>query len=187
MPQPVIRRRKRSKPFAFRELQQLLQCLGFSFVLAGWTPSHRSDGRAWVRDIRVDREGCGDDEIHDPHSVLVSCQWPRAENADLLAIYEKELRANPHSSITHFRMGEIYLQQGKFLPASNAFREALTGDLQLKWVEVWSFLNLGKIFDIAGQRERAVNSYTQAVRTKDNTRGAVDEAETYMQTPYPRK
>lgn len=109
------------------------------------------------------------------------------ESADLLAKYDKDLQANPTSSITHFRLGEIYFQQGKFMEAGNAFREALTGDLQPKWVEVWSHLNLGKIFDSTGQRERALNEYRLAIRTKDNTRGAVDEAEIYKQIPYPRK
>jgi tetratricopeptide (TPR) repeat protein len=109
------------------------------------------------------------------------------EDTDLLAKYERELQANPRSSITQFRVGEIYFQQGKFVPAANAFRQALNGDLQPKWVEVWSLLNLGKIFDITGQRERAVRSYTQARRTNDNTRGSADEADIYVRIPYPRK
>jgi tetratricopeptide (TPR) repeat protein len=106
---------------------------------------------------------------------------------DLWAKYEKDLKANRHSSITHFRVGEIYFQQGNFQSAANSFREALNGDLQPKWIEVWSHVNLGKIFDVTGQRERAENEYTQAQRTKDNTRGALDEAELYIQFPYPRK
>jgi len=82
-------------------------------------------------------------------------------------------------------MGEIYFQQGKFLEAGNAFRNALSGDLNPMWVKVWSFLNPGKIHDATGQRERAVNEYNLALRTKDNTRGAMDEAEIYLQIPYP--
>ena len=108
-------------------------------------------------------------------------------DTDLWAKYEKDLKENPHSSIMHFRMGELYFQQGNFLSAGNAFRAALTGDLQPRWIEVWSDINLGKIFDIMGQRDRAVNEYTQAQRTKDNTRGALEEAAIYLQFPYPRK
>ncbi len=55
--------------------------------------------------------------------------------------------------------------------AANEFREALNGDLEPKWTEVWAHINLGKIFDITGQRERAVNEYKLAIRTKDNTQG----------------
>jgi hypothetical protein len=40
---------------------------------------------------------------------------------------------------------------------------------------------LGKIFDITGQRDRAVNEYRLAVQTNDNTQGAVNEARQYLQ------
>jgi Tfp pilus assembly protein PilF len=104
---------------------------------------------------------------------------------DLLAKYEKDLKASPSSSITHFRVGEIYFQQGNLQSAANEFREALNGDLQPGWIVAWSHLNLGKIFDSSGQRDRAMNEYRQALRTKDNTRGAQEEAEIYLQFPYP--
>ena len=48
-------------------------------------------------------------------------------------------------------------------------------------------INLGKIFDITGQRERAVNEYRQALQTNDNTQGAGDEARKYIQKPYERE
>ena len=67
---------------------------------------------------------------------------------------------------------------------ANSFRGALRGDGDPKWTEVWSHINLGKIFDITGQRERAVNEYRQAVQTNDNTQGAVNEARALMQKPY---
>jgi hypothetical protein len=53
-------------------------------------------------------------------------------------------------------------------------------------VKVWAHLDLGKIFDLTGQRERAANEYNQAERTKDNTRGALEEAARYVQSPYQR-
>ena len=46
--------------------------------------------------------------------------------------------------------------------------------------------SLGKIFDITGQRERAVNQYRQAIQTNDNTQGALDEARKYLQKPFER-
>ena len=46
---------------------------------------------------------------------------------------------------------------------------------------MWSHVNLGKIFDLTGQRERAVNEYRQALQTNDNTQGAVNEARARMQ------
>ena len=106
---------------------------------------------------------------------------------DLLAKYQTELNASPNSSLTHFRLGEIYFQQGSFQSAANELREALNGDLQSRWIETWSHLDLGKIFDATGQRGRAVNEYTQVQRTKDDTRGALEEAAMYQQFPYPHK
>ena len=71
--------------------------------------------------------------------------------------------------------------------AANEFREALNGDLEPKWTEVWSHIHLGWIFDITGQRDRAVNEYNLAMRTKDNTQGAQEEAAKYLKTPYERQ
>ena len=108
------------------------------------------------------------------------------DQTDLWAKYERNIKANPRSSITHFRTAELYFQQHNYQSAANEFREALNGDLQPQWIEVWSHVNLGKIFDITAQRVRAINEYHQAQRTKDNTRGALDEAEIYLAVPYPR-
>ena len=65
--------------------------------------------------------------------------------------------------------------------------EALNGDLEPKWTEVWALIHLGYIFDITGQRERAVNEYQLAQRTRDNTQGAQDEAAKYLKKAYERQ
>ncbi|MBV9505273.1 MAG: peptidase M1, partial [Acidobacteriia bacterium] len=85
------------------------------------------------------------------------------------------------------RIAEVFFLQNNYQSAANEFREALNGDLQPKWTEVWAHINLGKLFDITGQRERAVNEYNLAVRTKDNTQGAQAEAEKYLKTAYERQ
>jgi len=94
------------------------------------------------------------------------------------------LQANASNSLAHYRLAEFYLRDKNFLSSANEFRQALNGNLQPKWVEVWVHVNLGKIFDRTGQRERALNEYRLALRTKDNTRGALDEAEKYSKEPY---
>jgi hypothetical protein len=48
-------------------------------------------------------------------------------------------------------------------------------------------VNLGKIFDVTGQRDRAVNEYKLAIRTHDNTGGAQEEAGHYLTKPYEQK
>ena len=53
-----------------------------------------------------------------------------------------------------------------------------------KWVEVWSHIYIGKIYDLTGQRERAVNEYSRAQHLKDDTGGAQAEADRYLKKPY---
>ena len=71
--------------------------------------------------------------------------------------------------------------------AANAYRECLNGDGEPRWTEVWSHIQLGKIFDVTGQRERATNEYRQALQTNDNTQGALDEARRYLQKAFEQK
>ena len=100
--------------------------------------------------------------------------------------YQKAIDINRLSSLAHYRVGEAFFSLRNYQSAANAFREALNGDQVPKWTEVWSHLYLGKIFDLTGQRDRAVNEYQQAVRTRDNTQGAQLEAKKYIQKPYER-
>jgi len=101
--------------------------------------------------------------------------------------YQKALDANKNSSLAAYRIGEIFFMQRNYQSAANSFRDALRGDGDPKWVEVWSHIELGRIFDVTGQRDRAVNEYRLAVQTNDNTQGAVNEARALMQTPYKRE
>ncbi len=105
---------------------------------------------------------------------------------EALKEYQRALDVNRSSSLANYRVGEVWLLQDNYQSAANAFREALNGDLQPKWVEVWSHINLGKVFDITGQRERARNEFQLAIRTKDNTQGAQEEAAKYIDKAYQR-
>jgi aminopeptidase N len=109
------------------------------------------------------------------------------EYTEALGEYQKALGVNRISSLAHYRVGEVFFLQNNYQSAANEFREALNGDGEPKWSEVWSHINLGKIFDMTQQRERARNEYQQAIRTKDNTQGAQEQAAKYLQTPYVRK
>ncbi len=107
--------------------------------------------------------------------------------AAALAEFNKALEANKNSSLAHYRVAEVFFLQRNYQAAANAYRECLNGDGDPRWTEVWSHIQLGKIFDITGQRERAVNEYRQALQTNDNTQGAGDEARRYIQKPYERE
>lgn len=110
-----------------------------------------------------------------------------AAQGDLTAAlgeYQKALDANRQSSLAAYRIGEIFFEQRNYQSAANSFRDSLRGDGDPKWTEVWSHVELGRIFDCTGQRDRAVNEYRLAVQTNDNTQGAVNEARSSMQKAY---
>jgi aminopeptidase N len=127
-------------------------------------------------------------------SILVSVSIKRGEQfvaigdyANALREYQKALEVNRNSSLAHYRIGELFFRQNNFQSAANEFRAAINGDMDPKWTEVWAHVNLGKIFDVTGQRDRAVNEYKLAIRTHDNTGGAQDEAGKYSTHPYEQK
>ncbi len=101
-----------------------------------------------------------------------------------LGEYQKALAANSASSLASYRIGELLFTQHNYQSAANSYRDSLRGDGEPAWTQVWSHIALGKIFDVTGQRDRAVNEYRQAVQTNDNTGGALNEARAYLKTAY---
>ncbi len=108
----------------------------------------------------------------------------QGDMAGALAEFNKAIEVNKNSSLAHYRIAEVFFLQKNYQASANAYREALNGDGDPRWTEVWSHIQLGKIFDITGQRERATNEYRQALQTNDNTQGALEEARKYMQKPF---
>jgi aminopeptidase N len=100
--------------------------------------------------------------------------------------FQNALKANPTSSLANYRIGDVLFLQRNYQAAANAYRDALRGDDDPRWTEVWSHIQLGKIFDVTGQRDRAVHEYQQAIQTNDNTQGAVNTARQYLMKPYVR-
>lgn len=110
----------------------------------------------------------------------------QGDSAGALAEYQKALKSNPQSSLASYRIGELLFSMRNYQAAVNAYRDALNGDDEPKWTEVWSHVAIGKIFDMTGQRDRAIQEYRQALQTNDNTAGALNEARHWIQTPYKR-
>lgn len=101
-------------------------------------------------------------------------------DTDLVRKYRDQIKANPSDSFAHYLLAETYFRQQNYQTAANEFRESLNGNLQPKWVEVWSHLGLAKVFEIAGQQDRAVNEYRLAAATGDDTRGAQEVASAHL-------
>jgi len=107
--------------------------------------------------------------------------------AEALAEFNKALDNNHNSSLAHYRIAEVFYLQRNYQSAANEYRESIQGDGEPRWTEVWSHVQLGKIFDATQQRDRAVNEYRLAIQTGDNTQSALDEARKYLETPYTRE
>ena len=105
---------------------------------------------------------------------------------DAVAQYQKALAIQPNRPLANFRMGEAFFYQKNYQAAANAFREATQAvpEAAEKWTEVWSHIYLGRIFDLMGQRERAVNEYSKAKQTNDDTGGAQAEIERLLKKAY---
>ena len=106
------------------------------------------------------------------------------DDAEAIQEYRAALALDSINSLASYRLGEVYFRERNYQAAEDAFRSALSGDGVPKWTEVWSDLQLGKIFDASGQRNRAVNQYREALETQDNTSGALTLAGDYLQHPY---
>lgn len=105
---------------------------------------------------------------------------------DAVQQYQRALTIQPNRSLANFRMGEAFFYQKNYQASANAFREAIATvpEPSEKWTEVWGHIYLGKIFDILGQRERALNEYNKARQTNDNTGSAQDTVEALIKKPY---
>jgi tetratricopeptide (TPR) repeat protein len=105
---------------------------------------------------------------------------------DAVQQYQKALEQDRQNALADFRMGEAFFYQRNYAAAAQSFRDALDGatDLTTKWTEVWSHIYLGRIYDIQGDRTRAVNEYSKAKQTADDTGGAQAEAEKSLKKAY---
>jgi hypothetical protein len=81
-------------------------------------------------------------------------------------------------------VAELLLQERNYQASVNAYRDALRGDGYPTWTKVWSQIQIGKIFDMTRQRERAVAQYQLAIQSGDNTDGAIKQARELLEHPF---
>jgi aminopeptidase N len=105
---------------------------------------------------------------------------------DAVQQYQRALELDRTNALADFRMGEAFFYQRNYAASAQSFRETLEAavDLNTKWTEAWSHIYLGRIYDIQGDRTRAVNEYSKARQTGDDTGGAQAEAEKSMKKAY---
>jgi TonB family protein len=91
---------------------------------------------------------------------------------DVMQRYREDLKQHPGDSLIHFRLGELLFEQRNYQSSANEFRAALNGDPHPTWIDSWTHIDLGEIFDATGQRDRATREYQAAIDTRDDTDGA---------------
>ncbi|MDR0310171.1 MAG: hypothetical protein LBJ21_01155, partial [Acidobacteriota bacterium] len=126
-------------------------------------------------------------ELRTSVQIALGDDMRRSNNfVEAVRAYDEALRLSPRKSLARYKLGETFFEQYNLQAAANSFRETLNGDLDPKWIEVWCYIHLGKIYDILGQRQRAMAEYTRAQNTKDDTNGAQAEAAKWLEIPYVR-
>lgn len=113
------------------------------------------------------------------HGYLSGCDQRKA-----LPDYANDLKSTPRSSLAKYCIAEFLLDRHAYQASVNAYRDSLAGDENPVWTKVWSYVQIGKIFDVTGQRERAVAQYQLAIQTDDNTDGAIDQARELLEYPF---
>jgi tetratricopeptide (TPR) repeat protein len=109
------------------------------------------------------------------------------ENGDYLGaidLFRRAVELENRNSLAYFRMALVFFAQGNYNTAVDTFRDALNGSGKPEWVSALCYLNIGKCYDLLGQRERAIAEYNKAINTADDSRGAVTEAGKFIKEPF---
>jgi aminopeptidase N len=113
--------------------------------------------------------------------------FQREEFAEAEDQFRAAIKLNPRSSLAWYYLGQLYMEQRNWQKAREYFTEALNGDLEPSWLEVWSYIRKGNAFDADDQRERAVAEYNKARDTGNNYNSAQQTIEKYMGQPYKKE
>ena len=105
---------------------------------------------------------------------------------DAIGQYQRALSIQPDRPLANFRMGEAFFYQKNYqaarqrLPRSSADRPGAVGKVDRSLEPHLPRQD----FRSAGQRERAVNEYSKAKQTNDDTGNAQQVAESFLKKPY---
>jgi aminopeptidase N len=110
--------------------------------------------------------------------------FEREEYAEAEEQFRAALKINPRSSWAWYNLGQLYMAQRNWQKAREYFAEALNGDLDPSWIEVWSYIRRGNAWDADDQRDRAVAEYNKARDNGGNYNDAQKAVEKYLAQPF---
>jgi aminopeptidase N len=113
--------------------------------------------------------------------------FAREEYAEAEEQFRAAIKINPRSSWAWYNLGQLYMEQRNWQKARDYFTEALGGDLDPSWLEVWSYIRKGNAWDADDNRERAVAEYNKAKDNGGDYNGAQKAVEKYMSAPYKKE
>ena len=160
------------------------------------------DLRGTSADFEISSEGKPLDVVVDPEnrylriseelrtSVIVRRgiqNFQREEYAEAEQQFRAALKVSPRSSWAWYNLGLLYMEQRNWEKAREYFTEAINGDVQPTWLEVWSYIYKGNAWDADGNRERAVAEYEKARSNGNNYNNAQRAVEKYLGQPYKRE
>jgi len=111
----------------------------------------------------------------------------REEYSEAEEQFRAALKINSRSSWAWYNLGQLYMEQRNWQKAREYFTEALNGDLDPSWLEVWSYIRRGNAWDADDNRERAVAEYNKARDNGNNYNGAQRAVEKYLAQPYKKE
>jgi len=113
--------------------------------------------------------------------------FQREEFAEAEEQFRGALKLNPRSSWAWYQIGLLYMEQRNWQKARDAFTEAVNGDLEPSWIEVWSYIKRGNAWDAEDNRDRAVAEYNKAKESGGNYNNAQQVVEKYLGQPYKKE
>lgn len=114
--------------------------------------------------------------------------FQREEYAEAEEQFRQAIKLNPRSSLAWYNLGLLYMEQRNWQKARDSgFNQALDGDLEPSWIEVWSYIKRGNTYDADDNRERAVAEYDKAISNGNDYNGAQKAAERYKGQPYKKE
>jgi len=152
-----------------------------SLLLSAGTSNEVQDSARQLAEERL-KDARDDNERRLCHEIIAALGGKT--NAQTSSIDSKPPILRPAGSLEHYNRAESLFAKGDYNGAMIEYQRALQALGEPRWTEVWSHIGMGKVYDLWGQRPNAQNEYRQAIQTGDTTRGAIEEARKYLETPF---